>query len=302
MQYIENLKDYTCDEDCVVTFGKFDGLHRGHQKLIRTAGALGNEHQILDVICAFDMGQKNQILTRQERYRRLCEHADVLVNCPFTDALKQMPAPDFIRDVVSGLLHARYVVVGSDFHFGFQRSGDCALLKELGPKYGYEAVVLEKERYLDTVISTTAVKEALLAGDLPFANELLGYPFSVCGIVKPGRKLAGTLGFPTCNVSWPKDKIVPKKGVYMSRTRVGGTWYPGISNVGVKPTVSEENEVLLESFLFGYDEDIYGEEIQCELLEFTRPEQKFEDVPALKARIDQDIAQGRQYFGMEGLH
>ncbi len=300
MQYVEDLKAYTSTEDCVVTFGKFDGLHRGHQKLIQTAEALKKEHHLKSVVCAFDMGQKEQILTKEERYRHLEGHTDVLVNCPFTDTLKQMPAKDFIRDVIGGLFHARYVVVGADFHFGYRRGGDSALLKEMAPSYGYEAVVLRKERQKDLVISTTAVKEALRAGDLPLANALLGYTFSVTGTVDFGRQLGRTLGFPTCNVLWPEDKIVPKRGVYMTRTLLEDTWYPGISNVGVKPTVSEEDRVLIESYLFGYGDDAYGKEIQTELLEFTRPERKFEDVPALKACIDQDIAHGRQYFGLEG--
>ena len=125
---------------------------------------------------------------------------------------------------------------------------------------------------------------------------MLGYAYAVDGVVEHGKRLGRTLGFPTVNLHWPEDKIVPPKGVYFSRVRVDGAVYYGISNVGIKPTVSNEQRLLVESFLFGYEGDAYGKEILVEFLKYHRPEQKFPDVESLKVQVDRDIAAGQEYF------
>ncbi len=299
MQYLESLEAYQSDGPCVVTFGKFDGLHLGHQKLIREARKLAEREQIPCVVCAFDMGAKDQLLTKEERRQMLASRADVLIDCPFTPALKSQEAETFLKDTVQGRLHAAYVVVGTDFRFGYRKGGDVRLLEDAADRYGYRPVILEKEQYQGREISSTCVKEALNAGDISLADHLLGYAFGVDGVVEHGDQLGRSLGFPTCNIRWPADKLLPPKGVYLSRTCVDGLWYPGITNIGVKPTVSEEGPVLAETFLFGYTGNAYGKDISVRLLKFVRPEQKFDDVSALKAQVDADIASGKQFFGLQ---
>lgn len=307
MRYVKWLSHYLDRRRSAVTFGKFDGLHLGHQKLVEKVLELKKEQNTVGIVCAFDMRPQwkanqlhmERLMTGKERYHHLDAQMDYLVECPFTEKFRNVTAQDFIRDVICGVFHAAYVVVGTDFHFGRNQGGDVHMLEEYSKEYGYELVVVEKERYNDHVISSTYIRDVLKEGNVRLTNYLLGYPFEVNGRVERGRQLGRTLGFPTMNVAWPEYKLVPPRGVYVSEITIDGIKYPGISNVGVKPTVSEEGRIVLESFLFGYGSDAYGRKIKAEFLEFRRPEQKFGNIEEMKACVDKDIAYGKRYFGIE---
>ena len=307
MRYVKWLSHYLDRRRSAVTFGKFDGLHLGHQKLIETVQWLKKENNTVSIVCAFDMRplwkakhlHMERLMTGRERCHHLSQEVDYLVECPFTEKFRGMTAEEFIRKVVCGVFNAGYVVVGADFHFGKDQGGDVHTLEKYAKEYGYELVVVEKERYGEHVISSTYIRDVLKKGNVRLANYLLGYPFEVNGRVERGNQLGRTLGFPTMNVAWPEYKLVPPKGVYISEITIDGIKYPGISNVGVKPTVSKDNKVVLESFLFQYGSDAYGRKVKAEFLEFRRPEQKFGSVEEMKAHVDKDIMYGRKYFGIE---
>lgn len=306
MQCIRKLTEYKSDRKSAVTFGKFDGLHEGHQLLIQKVRELGKAENLNSIVCAFDMqrlwedrGIKPQVLmTRYERHMHLENVVDNLVTCPFTPEFSRMEAEDFIRDVICALFQAKYVVVGPDFHFGREKHGDIGLLAKFAPVYGYELIVIEKKRYDDRVISSTYIRETLREGNISKVNDMLGYPFEISGTVMHGRQLGRTLGFPTMNVKWPRVKVIPPMGVYMADVFVDGERYHAIANIGVKPTVTDENKVSIESFLFNYDEEAYDKEVRIELLEFRRPERKFNSIEAMKETVNQDIAYARIYFGI----
>lgn len=304
MRYINRPDDYEGSKGSAVTFGKFDGLHKGHQKLVEKVQKLGRKEGIDSIVCAFDMrplwtgaGRTVQMLmSGAERCSHLEGKADVLLEWPFDQEFSRIRAEDFIRDIIGGLFHARYVVVGTDFQFGYEKQGDIRMLKRYESQYGYRLIVIEKERYDGRVISSSYIKEVLRRGDVGLAAELLGYAYGITGQVEHGRRLGRTLGFPTLNVAWPKEKVVPPRGVYASEVLVDGQWFHAISNVGVKPTVSEDERVLIESFLFDYDGDAYEKTVSARLIEFRRPERKFDDIRQLKACIDQDIEYGRLFY------
>lgn len=297
MQYINRLSEYRDSRESAVTFGKFDGLHRGHQKLTEKVRELGNRDGIRSIVCAFYMKPRQLLMTCEERKAHLNDKVDVLVNCPFTREFSRISAEDFIRDIVKGVFHARYVVVGTDFRFGYEKRGDIRMLADYAGQYGYQLIVIEKERYENRIISSTYIKEVLGHGDMRLAGELLGYAYGITGQVEHGKQLGRRLGFPTLNVVWPEDKLITPRGVYLSNVRIGGQSYHAISNIGVKPTVSKEEKVLAESFLFDYGGDAYGKSVSIELLEFCRPERRFENIEELKACIDKDIAYGKRFFG-----
>lgn len=307
MRYVKWLSHYQDQRKSAVTFGKFDGLHLGHQKLIEKVQQLGKEEGIISIVCAFDMRplwrakqlHKETLMTGKERYHHLDKKVDYLIECPFTEKFRNITAENFIRDIICRKLHAKYVVVGTDFHFGRDQGGDIHTLEKYAKEYGYELVVIEKERYRDQIISSTYIRDILKEGNVRRTNYLLGYPFEVNGRVERGRQLGRNLGFPTLNVAWPEYKLVPPKGVYVSEVTIDGIKYPAISNIGIRPTVAKDNRVVLESFLFHYSDDAYGKKIKTELLEFRRPEQKFDSIEEMKACVDKDIAYGRKYFGIE---
>lgn len=298
MQYVKGLQHYENARETAVTFGKFDGLHIGHQKLVNTVRHLGIEEDVDSVVCAFDMEASRILMSKEERELHLEEEVDYLVDCLFTEEFRQMSAEDFIKGVIRDIFHAKYVVVGTDFQFGYGKKGDIHVLDEYQESCGYRLVVIEKERYHDRIISSSYIKEILKKGDIPLANRLLGYPYGISGMVEHGKQLGRTLGFPTLNVEWPAGKVIPPFGVYLCRVYMDGRGYNGIANLGVKPTVSDENRIWFESFLLGYEGDAYGKEVMIDILEFTRPEQKFSGKDELKANVDKDIACGKRYFGI----
>ena len=300
MRYYTDINSYQETEKTAVTLGKFDSLHRGHQKLISRVRDCAEKEKLKSVVFAFDM-KKETLLTNKERRQHLEEQVDCMIQCPFTKEIREMEAETFIEKILVNTLHASHIVVGTDFYFGHGKRGDAGMLAELAQKYGYRLDVVEKELYGDREISSTYVREALEEGDAMLANQLLGYPYHMTGIVEHGRQLGRTLGFPTMNIAPKERKIMPRFGVYTCRILVDGMWYHGIGNVGIKPTVTDEPRLLAEVFVFGYKGDAYGKEIMVEFCSFVRPETKFCSVEELKQQVDRDIQSGKAYFREKSL-
>lgn len=300
MKYIEGLMDYTMDRDTAVTLGKFDGVHRGHQKLI--SHICEKERQGLEsaVVTIWPDPKVKALLTKSEK-KELLRKLGVSwwIDCPFLPQISHMEPEDFIREILVKRMRAKYIAVGSDFRFGYQRKGDWRLLERMQKEVGYELEVVEKETYGNREISSTYVKEALAQGNMELVNELLGYPYTVQGEVLHGRRIGRTLGMPTTNLIPSVGKLLPPNGVYASRTLMEAgnskTERPGITNIGYKPTVGEYFRGV-ETYLFDFDGDLYGQEIAVQLYAFERPEQKFQSMDALKEQMHRDIEFGKKYF------
>lgn len=304
MDYIKEFESYQSELPSAITLGKFDGLHRGHQKLIHKICQCKKEYGVISIVFAFNMIPffqkqgviRRGIMTNEERRDRLEGMVDVLVECPFDEKVSHINAEDFIEKVLVGIFHAKYIVVGTDFHFGYQKRGDVHMLAAYADKYGYELTIVEKELYGDREISSTYIKEELQKGHIEAVNEMLGYPYTIHGVVEHGKQLGRTLGFPTMNVHPSDEKLLPPKGVYMDSICLDSKWYPGIGNIGVKPTVTEEKRMLIETYVFDYEGNAYGKNVQIALHSFKRPEQKFASVEAMKHQIDLDIFYAKEYF------
>lgn len=294
MQIITGIESHRWTKKTAVTLGKFDGLHRGHQKLVNRIMEYKSP-ECDSVLCAFDMG-RDSLMTKTERKQRLEGKIDYLVEYPFTRALREMEAEEFIDRILCGTLHASHIVVGTDFHFGYQKKGNTAMLADFAESRGYTLDVIEKEQYQGRVISSSYIKEALSRGEVELANELLGYPYEMSGIVEHGKRLGRTLGFPTMNIEPGEQKILPRFGVYACRVQIDGKWYDAIGNAGIKPTVTNEHKRLLEVFVFDYEGDAYGKEIRAQFCAFERPETKFASVEELKNQVMRDIRFGEEYF------
>ena len=294
MNYITGIEAYNGKQKTAVTLGKFDGLHRGHQKLVNKIREYASD-KCETVLCAFDM-HRESIMTNRERREHLEGKIDWLIDCPFTEEFREIEAEDFIREILWKTLRCAHVVVGKDFLFGHGKRGNVEMLRQFSKEYGYTVDVIEKERYGDMVISSTYIRDALAQGDVKLAERLLGYPYAVTGIVRHGRQLGRTLGFPTMNIEPEAYKILPRFGVYACRVWIDGQWYNGVGNAGVNPTVTDERRRLFEVYAYGYDGDAYGKEATAIFCDFERPEVKFASVEELKERVMKDMRYGIDYF------
>lgn len=282
-----------------VTIGKFDGFHLGHRSLL-AAVLKESENGLASCVVSFstsvDEGRK-QIYTKEEQ-RKLCESLgiDVLVEYSLNESMRELSAEDFVSEILCGKLHAKVVVAGEDFRFGKGRMGDVALLKALEGKYGYRTICISKVTEAEERISSTGIRELLLAGKVSEANSLLGRPYEVYGEVLHGKKLGRTLGFPTMNLIPSEEKLLPAYGVYITKTKVDGQWFEGITNVGLRPTVDSDERVSVETHLFSYDGDLYGKQVEVQFWAFLRPERKFTGVEQLKSAMHEDFANAKAYL------
>lgn len=219
---------------------------------------------------------------------------DCLVECPFVDEVMHMTPEAFIKEILVDKLHAKKVVVGKDFGFGYKRSGTAEMLKEMGPSLGFETEIIEKAEENGREISSTWAREELEQGNMEAVSGLLGYDYAVHGEIVHGHALGRTIGVPTINQIPPAEKLLPPFGVYVSEVKIEGKIYYGITNIGVKPTV-QEKFTGVETNLFDCSEDLYGKHAEVSLLKFLRPEQKFASIDALKNQLDHDVAAGKKY-------
>lgn len=280
-----------------VTIGKFDGVHLGHRKLLE-AVLQEKENGYSSCVVSFSTPVDNErsvIYTKEEK-RKLCKAmgVEVLAEYPFSEAIKEMSGEDFIAEILCGRLQAKVIVVGEDFRFGKGRSGDVALLQKLEKQYGYRTVCVPKVEDDQVRISSTGIRSLLEEGNVEEANGLLGRPYAVFGEVLHGKKLGRTLGFPTMNLLPPTEKLLPAYGVYVTKTKVDGQWFEGITNVGLRPTVDSDKRVTVETHLFAYEGDLYGKQVEVRFLEFLRPEKRFPDVDALKTAMHEDFVKAKE--------
>jgi riboflavin kinase/FMN adenylyltransferase len=292
-------------ERSCITLGKFDGIHLGHQKLFREMHRLAKNGEQL-VAFTFDFsirrvltGKAVQNLFSAAEKRTLLEEqgVDLLVECPFTDEIRTMAPEVFVREILVNCLHAETIIIGDDFHFGYERMGDAALLERLAPAYGYTFCKIEKECDADgEEISSSRIREALTQGALEKVNQLLGFPYFIDGPVIHGKHLGGQIGSPTINQQPDEEKLLPPFGVYYSRVCIGEKKYPAVTNIGCKPTVSDERIVGAETHVLGFSGDIYEQEVRTELFHFARPEKTFENLDALRACIQRDMRNAQEYW------
>lgn len=294
MEYLKIEDEFPKLTNCAVTMGKFDGIHRGHRKLvekIKERKAL-KEQAVLFAIDA----SANMILTSKERASLLEElGVDVLVECQLNDRIRHMKAENFIKEILMGDLGVSYIVVGEDNRFGFERKGNPQLLQEFGEKYGFEVEILSKEMDGHRKISSTFIREELKKGNMEKVTFLMGTDYFVEGPVVHGRGMGHKVLLPTTNLVPPKTKILPPNGVYVTSSWFEGKEYHGITNIGYKPTIGE-SFVGVETYLFDCHEDLYGQECRVDFKKFLRPERKFPSLEALKNRLLADAEDGKAYF------
>ncbi len=293
-------------DSAVVTIGKFDGIHLGHQKLLSEVLSARDRGEGIAVVFGFEKpvasfftGKPQKVLTTNSEKRKFLSEMgfDCLIEFPVNEESLGIEPEVFIREILSQGLMAVRVVAGPDCSFGHKGRGNVALLREMEEECGYRTTVVDKLRFRDEIISSTLVRGCILDGDMEKAGQLLGRPYSLEGGVCHGQQLGRPiLGMPTANLIPDPDKILPPFGVYFTRVHVGEACYNGVTNIGCRPTVSEGSFVSAETFLYDFEGDLYGQEIRLDLLHRQREEMKFEDISGLKARMHKDMRAGEAYF------
>lgn len=306
MKIIEKTTEFRIGQETAVAIGKFDGFHRGHQKLLnrikeqKERGLASVVFTFVPSPAAFFSKEPEQDLTTIEEKRKIFEEAgvDYLIEYPFYQEIADMDPEIYISKVLVEQLNAKCIVAGEDVSFGKKGLGDCRLLKEKAMQYGYEVVIIDKVLYKGKEVSSTYVREAVRQGDMELADQLLGQPYHVEGTIVHGRHLGSSLGMPTVNIVPPEQKLLPPNGVYFSYIKMNGNIYQGITNIGTKPTVSGEAVMGVETYIYDFSRDVYGQEAEVYLLHYKRPEMRFDGIEALKAQMATDIAKGREYHGL----
>lgn len=291
-----------CDKKTAVAMGIFDGVHAGHRSVIKEAVSF-NKKGLMPIAftfkneTVFKKGEKIKgILSDDIKAERLIKLGCEMVVSPDFNEFKDLSCEDFCREVIVKKLMAGVVVCGEDFTFGKNAEGNFKTLTELGKKLGFEVSVVKSFMTEGEVLSSTMVRELIKKGEISKANRLLCENYQLELKVVHGVQLARTWNFPTINQIFPKNLEEVKFGVYCSRVLIDGVWYKGVTNVGVKPTVKNEGEVLCETFIMDYDGDLYGRTLRIELCEFLRAEKKFESLDELKEEIARNKKSAQDYF------
>ena len=315
MKIIENTTEFYIEEETAAAIGKFDGFHRGHQKLLgqlkqqQKKGLKSVVFTFVPSPAAFFSKEPIRELSTLEEKRRIFENAgvDYLIEYPFYQEIADMEPETYIREVLVDRMHAKCVVAGEDVSYGRRGAGDYRLLRKMAPDCGYQVILIDKVLYDGKEVSSTYVREEVGKGNMELVTELLGVPYHVSGEIIHGKKFGRTIGMPTVNLQPSRDKLLPPKGVYYSYVylhgKAGDGLYDGkrlaaITNIGTKPTVDQHSVMGVETYLYDFDGDVYGEDMEVYLLKHRRPEMRFEGTDTLKAQMAADIAAGRKYHGL----
>lgn len=303
MEIIQKTTDFQLNSATAVAMGKFDGIHIGHRRLLEEI--LSQKSKGLKAcVFTFDpapavlFGQSDgrELSTGEEKRRMFADMGvDILIEFPLNRETAATSAEQFVREYLWGKMNAGYIAAGEDISFGERGAGDAGLLRAMGGELGFEVQIIEKVCVDGCEVSSSRIRECVERGDMGLAEKLLGSPYTVLGTVVQGKQIGRTIGFPTVNLQVEQGKLLPPNGVYYSRVLCGGERFASISNVGCKPTVTDERVMGVESFLYDFDRELYGHEISVELLSFRRAEQRFENLEALQAQLGEDIAAGERY-------
>ncbi len=300
MQHAHSLAAVSL-RDSWLTIGVFDGVHRGHQEIIRELTAGAHADRAPAVLLTFSPhpavvlagSDLKHLTTLEERVELLAEMGlDTVITYPFTRQVAERSAEDFMLELKRHL-DLRHLLIGYDFALGKKRTGDYARLSAIGAELGYGVRAFEAFRLDGEIVSSTLIRQLIANGDVAAAAVKLGRPYALTGTVIRGDGRGRTIGVPTANLDFPLEKAIPANGVYACWAMVEGAQHKAMVNVGVRPTFTS-GEVLshVEAHLLNYEADLYGKKLQLRFVERLRSEQKFSSVEALVAQIKADIARG----------
>ena len=294
----------------VLALGNFDGMHRGHMKIIERVRRCAEERGASAVAMTFDPHPSRVVrpdkappllMTQPQKLEALARagiHGVAVVR--FTSELSRWDPEAFVRTVLVEWLHVAEVWVGTNFLFGRDRSGNFSLLRTLGARYGFRAEKIDPVRYKEFVVSSTRVRRLISEGRVDEAGALLGHHYVIDGVVIHGQHRGRGLGFPTANLC-TENELIPPHGVYATTVAVDSLIYPSITNIGTRPTFGDDVQTVIETHLLEFDQELYGARLRLGLVQRLRDEKRFEGADALKAQIEADQARARNLFDRMSL-
>lgn len=306
MRIISGTTQFKIEEGTAVAIGKFDGLHLGHRRLLKEI-LRQKEDGLKAAVFTFDpspevffgMNPSRELSTNEEKRALFREIGiDILVEFPFNRMTAATPPEDFVVDILCSRMNARFVAAGTDLSFGAMGKGNFALMSSLARHLGFEARKIDKIERNGKVISSTLIRRLVEEGNMEEAAACLGAPYRITGKIVHGRALGRRIGIPTLNQLPPPDKLLPPFGVYYSEVKADGRVYKGMTNIGTKPTVTDEHVVTVETYLYDFEGDLYGETAEVGLLTYRRPEKRFSGVMELRKTMEEDILAGKIYHGI----
>jgi riboflavin kinase/FMN adenylyltransferase len=295
--HISELSSLT---NSIVTIGTFDGVHLGHQKIIKRLVELKQKQGGEIVLFTFDPHPRKVLFPEQKDLKLItttqekCEilklfGVDFVLVYPFTKEFSKMQAQDYISDIIVKGLKTKTLVIGYDHRFGSNREGTIDTLKELSNIYNFEVEEIPAQEINQLNVSSTRIRKAIEEGDVQTANDFLGYSFFITGTVVKGKQLGRTIGYPTANIFIENaDKLIPKIGVYAVNVIYKGVTYQGMLNIGTNPTTDLDNKIKIEVNIFDFSQDIYGETLKIEFVKWIRNEEKFANLDELKQALAND--------------
>ncbi len=290
-----------------IAIGTFDGLHKAHQRVLEVlkqeAARIGGGSMVFTFYglpSAFFGEEKQALFTKEEKIRAFAETGiDYLHIVEFDKCFAEISKEAFLQYLLQKL-RAGMIIVGYNFRFGAGASGTPEFLQEHAAGYDVRIRVVDAVTLYGQPISSSRIREALRAGDVLLAKELLGRPYSMEGLVQKGACFGRTIGFPTANIAVPEKKLLPQRGVYLTQAEYRGAFYPSITNIGIRPTVSSTRKVTVETHILGFCGDIYGKMLRIRVLHRMREEKQFCDAAALRRQLEKDKAYATGYFGKKG--
>lgn len=307
MKIYEGLNNLPEIKNAVVTSGTFDGVHLGHQKILsrikQTAQEMNGETVLITFwphprLVLYPNEHNLRLLSTFEEKASLLKHLglDHLITIPFTKEFSQLSSEEFIQQIIIDKINTKKLVIGYDHRFGKNREGSFEFLKANIDKYGFELEEISREDIDQVGISSTKIRKALEEGNIPVANESLGRPYELNGIVVKGEQIGRSIGFPTANIHIPNDyKLIPCDGAYAVRTKVEDKFYEGMLNIGNRPTIKGINKTV-EVNLFDFSDDLYDKRVTVYFMQYLRAEEKFANLEALKHQLEQDRLKAMEIF------
>lgn len=297
MKVFKNFTDYSSQKPLALSLGMFDGVHLGHKSIIDELAKIGTENNLETAILTFwphprfvfNPNEDLKLLNTLEEKKQLVERygIDNLFLKEFDEEFRNLTGEEFVRQILVDKLNVKYLIIGYDHSFGKNKSGNFELLQKLSKELDFEVEQMEAINIHENNISSTKVRNALLAGNIKEANEMLGYSYSVSGTVVHGKKIGRTIGYPTANIDTESIKLLPKKGAYIVEVFVKDNQYKGMLSIGTNPTVNGE-KLTVEVYILDFDDDIYHEKITVSFRDFLHDEIKFEGLDNLIERLDED--------------